>query len=98
MAPGAQTLFIDPSGYTPSSDIIKELKWNLRLSHATYIPNASWVSQGPQIIDSLDQMIDGESSVLQLSLSDLKEIEDAFTKFKCTFSVDTSTRFATELY
>ncbi|KAF2183194.1 Clavaminate synthase-like protein [Zopfia rhizophila CBS 207.26] len=84
MAPHAETQFIDSSGYTPSTDVITELKRKLRLHHPASVPGASWISKGSQTIDSRDTDTDGEASILQLSLSDLKEIEDAFLFFNAT--------------
>ncbi|KAK3325010.1 hypothetical protein B0H66DRAFT_587859 [Apodospora peruviana] len=65
------------SSYNPSPASIYELKKELRLQQA------SWVTPGPQVIDSHDrEEVKTDSWILQLSLNDLQEIEDAVTHFQ----------------
>jgi hypothetical protein len=79
MAPHAEATFIDTSGYTPSSDAIKELKALLELDHPT-LPNR--VTNGAQCIDSHDRDEFPKDWILQLSLNHLQEIEDAIAVFE----------------
>jgi hypothetical protein len=85
MAPHADDSFVDLSGYTPNLDSIAELKRKLRLHHAVSLPGAAWVTDCPQLNGSHGAAADIETRVLQLSLADLKEIEDAYAYFngKC---------------
>ncbi|PVH93454.1 Clavaminate synthase-like protein [Periconia macrospinosa] len=70
--------FVDSSGYTPSFDKIAELKKKLRISHAHSLPKASWVDPELQPQNARD----GVCPVLQLSLQDLRELEEAYTIFE----------------
>ncbi|KAF2279313.1 Clavaminate synthase-like protein [Westerdykella ornata] len=81
MAPHADDS-LDGSGYTPSAKSIAELKRKLHLHHAASLPGAAWITDCPQMNDS--QAANLESKTLQLSLDDLKEIEDAYAYFDAT--------------
>jgi pentatricopeptide repeat protein len=81
MPPHADNDFVDLSGYTPNLDTIAELKQKLRLHHAALLPGAAWITDCPQLNDSRAAAADIGARVLQLSLVDLKEIEDAYAYF-----------------
>lgn len=81
MAPHADDSFIDQSGYTPSSDSIAELKRKLRLHHAKTLPGAAWITDCPSLNGSQSVPDNIAARTLQLSLVDLKEIEDAYSYF-----------------
>lgn len=83
MAPHAEEPFDDSSGYTPSLDKIAELKQKLRICHARSLPNASWVTPEVRPKNSQDRVYVQEHPILQLSLEDLRELEDAFSFFDC---------------
>lgn len=83
MAPHAEDTFVDTSGYTPSLNRIAELRRELRLQHAVSLPRAAWVTDGPMLVDSHDRISGVEHRILQLSLDDLREIEDAVNYFNC---------------
>jgi hypothetical protein len=75
--------FVDKSYYTPSIDNLKALQTALRLSHSiSNLPSKSWITSGPQSIDSHDREGIPSACVLQLSLGDLQEIEDAVVHFE----------------
>jgi hypothetical protein len=84
MAPHADDTIVDTSGYMPSADSVKELKKTLRLHHTRSVTKTSWISGGPQAIDSHDRDGEYEACTLQLSLNDLQEIEDALSFFDRT--------------
>lgn len=84
MAPHANDTIVDTSGYMPSADSVKELKKALRLHHTRSVTKKSWISGGPQTIDSHDRDGEYEACTLQLSLNDLQEIEDAVNFFERT--------------
>jgi hypothetical protein len=81
MAPHAEIPIIDTSGYMPSADSVKELKEALHLHHTRLVTGNSWISEGPQTIDSHDRDGEYEACILQLSLNDLQEIENAVNFF-----------------
>ncbi|KAF2473831.1 Clavaminate synthase-like protein [Lindgomyces ingoldianus] len=83
MAPHAETSLFDTSGYSPPENVISELKKSLRLFNSS-AGAVKWISEGPQIVDSHDRESDEHDFVLQLSLDDIQEIEDAFISFKAT--------------
>jgi len=87
MAPHADVKFEDTSGYTPNDNSVTALKAALRLSHPTSLSSKSWISEGCQSIDSHDRDDISSDCVLQLSLRDLQEIEDAVAYFEglCSF-------------
>jgi hypothetical protein len=82
MAPHAEATLIDTSGYTPSSDAIRELKALLELDPPT-LPNR--VTNGAQCIDSHDRDEFPRDWILQLSLNHLQEIEDAIVVFESLY-------------
>ncbi|KAF2810688.1 Clavaminate synthase-like protein [Mytilinidion resinicola] len=84
MAPHAEEPFLDLSGYTPSSETIAELKRKLRICHARSFPTASWVTPETHLVDSHEIVRAEEYPILQLSLEDLRELEDAFSFFNST--------------
>lgn len=71
--------FVDCSGYTPSLDKIAELKKKLHISHAQSLRGASWVDSELH----LENAREGACPVLQLSLQDLRELEEAYSIFEC---------------
>jgi hypothetical protein len=72
----------EANSYTPSTASIQALKRALRLNHPPGPAGArSWVSPGPRAIDSHDRDEIADRSVLQLTLSDLQEIEEAVSYF-----------------
>lgn len=75
--------FFDSSGYTPSFDKIAELKRKLRICHSQCLSEASWVESDLQPPNRQDRVCAGEHPVLQLSLHDLREIEEAYSFFEC---------------
>jgi len=85
MAPHADDTIVDTSGYMPSDDTVRELKKSLRLHHTQSITKNSWISGGPQTIDSHDRDGEYEACILQLSLNELQEIEDAVNFFEGLF-------------
>lgn len=80
MAPHADDTFVDTSGYTPATNEIAELKRALRLHHASSIRGVAWVNDCPRLSDG--SVTDLAKNTLQLSLADLKEIEDAYSHFQ----------------
>ncbi|KAF2102644.1 Clavaminate synthase-like protein [Rhizodiscina lignyota] len=84
MAPHAEGPFGDTSGYTPSADSIRELRAALRLHHRQVVSEKTWLTEGAQSIDSHDREEKREPWILQLSLDDLNEIEDAVQHFEGT--------------
>ncbi|KAH8891759.1 Clavaminate synthase-like protein [Thozetella sp. PMI_491] len=75
----------EANSYTPSTASIQALKRALRLNHPPGPAGApSWVSPGPRAIDSHDRDEIADRSVLQLTLSDLLEIEEAVAYFNGT--------------
>jgi hypothetical protein len=68
--------------YTPSPDAIQLLKQQLRTNYPSKGPGQRWITPGAQTIDSLDRDEDVDPAVLQLTLQDLQEIEDAATHFQ----------------
>jgi hypothetical protein len=85
MAPHVDDTIVDTSGYMPSDDTVRELKKSLRLHHTQSITKNSWISGGPQTIDSHDRDGEYEACILQLSLNELQEIEDAVNFFEGLF-------------
>jgi hypothetical protein len=69
------------SSYTPSAASIDRLKKQLRLNQASLGQSKTWVTDGPQAVDSLDSVEAAQDSVLQLTLEELQEIEDAAATF-----------------
>jgi hypothetical protein len=67
--------------YTPSKASIQALKRELRLSHNACINGGSWISQGSQQIDSHDRDEASDPAILQLTLDDIQELEDAVDHF-----------------
>lgn len=80
MAPHANDS--DTSGYTPSIDSIEELRRKLELSGYISGTKQSWITREPRTIDSHDREEDYKPWVLQLSLGDIQEIDDAFVYFE----------------
>jgi hypothetical protein len=83
MAPKTGDTSLDLSGYTPSLDDINELKRKLRIGHARSLPNPAWVDTETDTMQSHERDGPGEHPTLQLSLDDLRELEDAFVHFNC---------------
>ncbi|CAI6330977.1 unnamed protein product [Periconia digitata] len=82
MGSRVETTFSDSSGYTPSAEKIAELKQKLRVGHAQSLPGASWVDLGPQPANPRNAVSTETHPVLQLSLQDLREIEEAYSVFE----------------
>lgn len=86
MAPGAVEdfgRFWESPSYTPTAESIKALKEQLRQCHPASGVRQSWITPGPQTIDSLDRVDTEENAdaTLHLSLADLQEIEEAVVHF-----------------
>ena len=85
MAPHAEEPIVDSTGYMPAPSAVLALKEALRLHHPLgNTPGGRWISEEKQSIDSHDR-IDFEEEkdhILQLSLADLQEIEDAVAHFE----------------
>ncbi len=71
----------ETSTYTPSSASIQALKRELRLCQPRFGGSPCWAAQGPRAVDSHDRHEPADESVLQLTLNDLQEIEDAAAFF-----------------
>ena len=85
MAPHAEIPIRDDSGYMPTESAVATLKKALRLNHPQIdTPGGRWISEEPQIIDSHDRPDEAEAGphILQLSLTDLQELEDAIRHFE----------------
>jgi hypothetical protein len=85
MAPHADVPIVDDSGYMPTESAVVVLRKALRLNHPqAEMPGGRWISEGPQTIDSHERQDEAESGrhILQLSLSDLQELEDATREFE----------------
>jgi hypothetical protein len=89
--------FLDLSGYTPSSDDITELKRKLRNGHAYSLPNAVWADTESDFMLSHKQSHRDEHPTLQLSLDDLRELEEAFDHFNCENVPLTANRILTDI-
>lgn len=71
------------SSYTPSMASIDALKKQLRLAHQqNQLVSAAWDINSPQPIDSHDRAEEVGDWVIQLSLKELQEIEDAVVHFE----------------
>lgn len=86
MAPGALRefdRFWECPSYTPTAESIKALKEQLRLCHPASGIDESWITPGPQTIDSLDRQTEEDvgDACLQLNLAELQEIEEAVASF-----------------
>lgn len=82
MAPHAISDYADYSGFTPSTEAIDELKKTLRLQSAQF--NAAALNCSPDITarpSGPDSSNSEHDAVLQLSFSDLSELEDAYSHF-----------------
>lgn len=100
MAPGATVSaddefarFWESPSYTPTTESIKALKEQLRLCHVASDVEDSWITSGPQTIDSLDRTLTEENAdaCLHLNLAELQEIEEAVEVFNGAYqSIDTS--------
>jgi hypothetical protein len=85
MAPHAEDPIIDTSGYMPTPSTILALRKALRLHHPLVdTPGGRWISEEQQNIDSHDrnESEDHKEHILQLTLTDLQEIEDAIAHFE----------------
>ncbi|CAN9274571.1 unnamed protein product [Alternaria alternata] len=76
--------FLDTSGYTPSSSDITELKEKLRSGHARSLPSAIWAETEDSLTHTHNEGRSDEHPTLQLSLDDLRELEQAFDYFNST--------------
>lgn len=81
MAPHYEDPLLDDSGYLPTMEAIEEVKKALRVHLEHSKSQRSWITAGPQTIDSHDRQEPGDASILQLSLQDLEEIENAVNHF-----------------
>lgn len=84
MAPNADQTnqhFWESSSYSPASESIKALKEQLRLCHVASGVEPSWITPGAQIVDSLDRDDNADSAILQVTLAELQEIEEAVAHF-----------------
>jgi hypothetical protein len=87
MAPLIELPVLDTSGYMPTDSSIAELKIALRLNHPQADTSGGrWISDEAEIIDSHDRQDEADAGdhILQLSLSDLQELEDAIQHFEGT--------------
>ena len=75
--------FLDTSGYTPSPSDITELKEKLRSGHARSLPSAIWAETEESLTHTHNERRSDEHPTLQLSLDDLRELEQAFDYFNC---------------
>ena len=75
--------FLDTSGYTPSPSDITELKEKLRSGHARSLPSAIWAETEDSLTHTHNEGRSDEHPTLQLSLDDLRELEQAFDYFNC---------------
>ena len=85
MAPLIELPVVDTSGYMPTDSAIAALKIALRLNHPQAgTPGGRWISDDAEIVDSHDRLNEAEAGdhILQLSLSDLQELEDAILHFE----------------
>lgn len=83
MAPHAEDTQPDTSGYAPERGSIRELRAALRYCHKISVPKSTWLSQQPLVHDvGSDRPKDQhDSCVVQLSLSELTEVEQAVEHF-----------------
>jgi hypothetical protein len=97
MASRIDEAFLDLSGYTPSSDDISDLKRKLRSGHTLSLPNALWADTESDLMLSHKQGHPDEHPTLQLSLDDLRELEEAFNHFNCENVPLTADRILTDI-